>query len=173
MAWLSDSIKPSKACLWSLFKRKKKHGRAIYLDTCIYAYSTSWHESSLFTPFELMFGCKAVIPADLDNGSEHAQLDDEEVFGQGCDPETIQKMQEDMKKRLEKAKVNIICAQQEQKEVTCSVRPQAPSAWCVCCWCIGIERFMRKKRKGGKLNSKINGLALTRLQKHLERDYIA
>ena len=75
-----------------------------------------------------MFGCKAVIPADLDNGSEHAQLDDEEVFGQGCDPETIQKMQEDMKKRLEKAKVNIICAQQEQKEVTCSVRPQAPSA---------------------------------------------
>ena len=47
-----------------------------------------------------MFGRKAVIPVDLDNGSKHAQHDAEEVFGQGCDPETIQKMQEDTKKRM-------------------------------------------------------------------------
>ena len=64
-----------------------------------------------------MFGRKAVVPVNLDNGSEHTQPDAEEVFGQGCDPDTIQKMQEDTKKRLEKAKVNIICARQKQKEV--------------------------------------------------------
>lgn len=58
-----------------------------------------------------MFGRKAVIPVDLDNGSEHVQPDAEEVIGQGCDPETIQELQEDTKKRLEKAKANIICAQ--------------------------------------------------------------
>ena len=99
------------------FVQEKKETWWSYLNTCIYAYNTSRHESSLFTPFELMFGRKAVIPVNLDNGSEHAQPDAEEVFGQGCDPETIQKIQEDTKKRLEKAKVNIICAQQKQKEV--------------------------------------------------------
>ena len=91
----------------SLFKRKKEG----YVDTCIYAYNTSRHESFLFTPFELMFGRKAVVPVNLDNGSEHAQPNAQEVFGQGCNPDTIQKMQKDMKKRLEKPKVNIICAQ--------------------------------------------------------------
>lgn len=41
-----------------------------YLDTCIYAYNTSRHESSLDT---LMFGCKAVIPVDLENDREYNQ----------------------------------------------------------------------------------------------------
>ena len=134
------------------FVQEKKETWESYLDTCIYAYNTSRHESSLFTPFELMFGRKAVIPVDLDNGSEHAQPDAEEVFGQGCDPETIQKMQEDTKKKLEKAKVNIICAQQKQKEVYDRKHHQ-PDVYAVGALVLKKD-FTRKKRKEGKLDSK-------------------
>ena len=102
-----------------------------------------------FTPFELIFGCNAVIPVNLDNGSEHTQPDAEEVIGQGCDPETIQKMQEDTKKRLEKAKVNIICAQQKQKEVY----DRQPDVYAVGALVLKKD-FTRKKRKGEKLDSK-------------------
>lgn len=31
----------------------------------VYAYNTSKHESSKFTPFEVMFGRKAVLPVDV------------------------------------------------------------------------------------------------------------
>ena len=64
-----------------------------------------------------MFGRKAVIPVDLDNGSKHTQPDAEEIISHGCDPDIIQRIQEDTKMRLEKAKANIIYAQQKQKEV--------------------------------------------------------
>ena len=32
-----------------------------YIDCSIYAYNTAVHESSLFTPFQLMFGRKAIF----------------------------------------------------------------------------------------------------------------
>ena len=51
------------------FVAEKKETWEDYLDTCIYAYNTSCHESSLFTPFVLMFGRKAVLPIDLSNDS--------------------------------------------------------------------------------------------------------
>ena len=51
------------------FVQEKKETWESYIDTCIYAYNTSRHRSSLFTPFELMFECKAVIPVDCDKGS--------------------------------------------------------------------------------------------------------
>ena len=35
------------------------------LGTCIYAYNISVHESTSFTPFEVMFGRKAVLPIDV------------------------------------------------------------------------------------------------------------
>lgn len=60
-----------------------------YLDTCIYAYNTSRHESSLFTPFELMFGRKAILPINFENGSKHA--DPEEIIVNGRDLGIIQK----------------------------------------------------------------------------------
>ena len=37
-----------------------------FLDTCVYAYNTSVHETTAFTPFELMFGRRAVLPIDLE-----------------------------------------------------------------------------------------------------------
>lgn len=45
-----------------------------YLNTCIYAYNTAVHESTCFTPFELMFGRKAVLPIDID--MERRNIDD-------------------------------------------------------------------------------------------------
>ena len=38
------------------FIDKKKDTWEDYLDTCVFAYNTARHESSKFTPFELMFG---------------------------------------------------------------------------------------------------------------------
>ena len=37
-----------------------------FLDALSYAYNTSRHESTLHTPFEVMFGRKAILPIDLD-----------------------------------------------------------------------------------------------------------
>ncbi len=36
-----------------------------YLDTCVYAYNTSRHKSTKFTPFEFMFGRKVVLPIEI------------------------------------------------------------------------------------------------------------
>ncbi len=36
-----------------------------YLDECVFAYNTSSHESSKFTPFELMFARKPVLAVDI------------------------------------------------------------------------------------------------------------
>ena len=47
------------------FIGEKKESWEDYLDTCIYAYNTARHESSKFTPFELMFSRKAVLPIDI------------------------------------------------------------------------------------------------------------
>ena len=37
-----------------------------FVDTCVFAYNTSRHESTLHTPFEGMFGHQAVLSIDLD-----------------------------------------------------------------------------------------------------------
>ena len=37
-----------------------------HLDSCVFAYNTSRHNSTKFTPFQLMFGCRAVLPIDID-----------------------------------------------------------------------------------------------------------
>lgn len=63
-------------------------------DSCIYAYNTSRHESSLFTPFELMFGRKAVLPIDLYSGSNGA----DEIVEDDGNEEAIAIMQDARRK---------------------------------------------------------------------------
>ena len=48
------------------FVSTKKEAWSAYLDTCVFAYNTSHHESTKFTPFELMFRRKATLPIDLE-----------------------------------------------------------------------------------------------------------
>ena len=37
-----------------------------FIDSAVFAYNTSYHESSCYAPFEVMFGRKAVLPFDVD-----------------------------------------------------------------------------------------------------------
>ena len=47
------------------YTESKKELWDAYLDSCVFAYNTSSHESSLLSPFEVMFGRKAIIPIEL------------------------------------------------------------------------------------------------------------
>ena len=48
------------------FVSEKKENWDEYLDTCVYAYNTSVHESTSFSPFEVMYGRRAVLPIDIE-----------------------------------------------------------------------------------------------------------
>ena len=52
----------------------KRSAWSSYLDTCVFAYNTCRHESTQFTPFELMFGRQATLPIDI---GLHKQLPEE------------------------------------------------------------------------------------------------
>ena len=47
-----------------------------YLDTSVFAYNTAKQESTLYSPFELMFGRKAYLPVDI----EYESKDGEEIL---------------------------------------------------------------------------------------------
>ena len=80
-----------------------------YLDWCIFATNTSKHESSKFTPFEVMFGRRAILPIQL--GTR-----DESLLTMALDDQVVEKNMECQKKVLESVKKNIIIAQTKQKE---------------------------------------------------------
>ena len=60
--------------------QEKKEKWDDYLDTCSLAYNTSQHESTKFTPFEIMFGRKAILPLDLDAGVHQGPCNEAEVL---------------------------------------------------------------------------------------------
>ena len=80
------------------------------LDTCMFAYNTSRHESTNFTPFELMFGRKATLPIDVE-----LQKASPEVCHTLDEPNTSVILREHAQ-CLETAKQNILVAQLKQKE---------------------------------------------------------
>lgn len=95
------------------FVQSKKSQWSSFLDTCVFAYNTSQHDSSRFTPFQLMFGRCATLPIEL---NIHAALPEEEAtrFHDMRDPDPAQ-MEEERVKYLEEAKANIVAAQARQK----------------------------------------------------------
>ena len=48
------------------FIEEKKDIWEDYLDICVFAYNTARHDSTGYTPFELMFGRKPLLPIDID-----------------------------------------------------------------------------------------------------------
>lgn len=118
-----------------------------YLDTCIFAYNTSRQDSTLFTPFELMFGRRATLPIDINIQRESTKelIDD-------VDLADVNKLNEKRKNLLHKAKVNILNAQKKQKDYYDRKRANP------LCYKAGalvlVKDFTRKKRKGGKLDAK-------------------
>ena len=55
------------------FTHDRKEEWDVFLDTCVFAYNTAKHESTLFSPFECMFGRKAVLPIDITEESKDGQ----------------------------------------------------------------------------------------------------
>ena len=51
------------------FANDKKELWYEYFDTCVYAYNTSVHESKSYSPFEVMYGHRAVLPIDIEMGN--------------------------------------------------------------------------------------------------------
>ena len=95
------------------FVSNKKKEWNSYLDTCVFAYNTSRHESSKFTPFQLMFGRKATLLIDLDTSrAEPEEKVEKYMRAEDADPEECLK---ERVKQLEEAKDNILTAQQKQK----------------------------------------------------------
>ena len=49
------------------------------LDSCIFAYNTSKHASSLYSPFEIMYGRKAVLPVQFSTEDQEGTIVPEEI----------------------------------------------------------------------------------------------
>ena len=52
------------------------------LPTCVFAYNTAKQETTLYTPFEIIFGRKANLPVDLDfetRANENLMIDEKLV----------------------------------------------------------------------------------------------
>ena len=95
------------------FIDEKKDSWEEYLDTCVFAYNTARHDSTDYTPFELMFGRKPLLSSDIDveKKSTAVLLDD---YNKATDYLIIE-AREVHEKVLEAAKGNIEKAQLKQK----------------------------------------------------------
>ncbi len=126
-----------------------------FLDTCTFAYNTSRHESTLYTPFEVMFGRKARLPIDIDvetpniNVPEHTEATANEY------QDSVEVLTTKRREVLDNVKSNIAKAQERQKKQY-DKKHAVPSAFRV-----GIrvlrKDLRRKKRRGGKMDPKWRG----------------
>ena len=135
------------------FVSTKKEAWSAYLDTCVFAHNTSCHESFKFTPFELMFGCKATLPIDV----ELQKASPEEVcqkFYTLDEPNTSAILSEHAQ-HLETAKQNILVAQLKQKE-NYDQKHAKPERFQIN-QVVLKKDFTCKKTKGGKLKERYLG----------------
>eukprot|EP00731_Ephydatia_muelleri_P016252 Em0009g676a len=119
------------------FLNEKKEDWDVYIDCHVFAYNTAKHASSLYSPFEVMFGRKAVLPIELSfNDEGKTLLDDYENHDTQQDSEI-----------LENVKRNVMDAQRIQKRNYSRKRGKGSH--------FGIgdkvlkKDFRRKKRAGG------------------------
>ena len=135
------------------FIEEKKDSWEEYLNTCVFAYNTARHESTNYTPFELMFGRKPLLPIDIDMEKKDAEVLLVDCTKAGDYP--IDEAREAHEKVLEKAKENITKVQKKQK-FHYDKRHFKPG-----CYSVGakmlVKDFNHKKRKGGKLDYKWKG----------------
>ena len=88
-----------------------------FLDTNIYAYNTSVHESTAFTPFELMYSRKAFLPIDIEIDDKGPEELIEQLSKDTGDAQAVQEITRQRLEKLEVAKNNIKKAQEKQKEI--------------------------------------------------------
>ena len=124
-----------------------------FLDTCVFAYNTSRHEASQFTPFELMFSRRATLPIDLD--IKKSTPEQEVLCYANMDEPDLLQLAKERVERLEEAKTNILAAQKKQKEYY--DRKHAKPHLFEKGQLVLKKDFKRKKRKGGKLDTRFLG----------------
>lgn len=124
------------------------------IDSCIYAYNTAVHESSLYTPFELMFGRKAILPIDIEMDN---QTQDNLIakFNEDDDSQAIHSIMKKRSDNFKRAKENIVRAQEKQKQYY-DRKHAKPHAFVVGEKVL-VKDFLRKKRAGGKLTTRFIG----------------
>ena len=92
--------------------QSKKKSWSVFLDSCVFVYNISCHESTRFTPFELMFGRCATLPTDVSIGE---RLPEDMFVHHDCPNESnVLERVENKMKLLEEAKKNILCAQEKR-----------------------------------------------------------
>uniref|UniRef100_A0A1X7UVJ1 Integrase catalytic domain-containing protein n=1 Tax=Amphimedon queenslandica TaxID=400682 RepID=A0A1X7UVJ1_AMPQE len=89
------------------FTAGKKDQCDEYLPTCVFAYNTAKHESTLNTTFEVMFGRKANLAINLDF---------EDAEGEQFLHDTMSKLTATRKELLQTTRNNVAVAQERQKE---------------------------------------------------------
>ncbi|XP_065890009.1 uncharacterized protein [Dysidea avara] len=132
------------------FVNEKKELWEDYLDTCVFAYNTSKHESSKYCPFAVMFGRQALLPVEI-------QYPKEEDIVQHLDrnDEVIEQHFIHQTKVAQIVKENILTAQKRQKQVY-DRKHHNPATFKV--GALVLRKDMkRKKRAGGKMDYKWQG----------------
>lgn len=131
----------------------KKDMWSYYLDTCVFAYKTSRHESTKYSPFMLMFGRRATLPIEVDLERQSSE-DLCNTYWQLEDPPYPAAFTEHAH-ILEEAKGNIIAAQFKQKEAY--DKKHCKPGQFQCDQLVLLRNFSRKKVKGGKLTERFVG----------------
>eukprot|EP00731_Ephydatia_muelleri_P005131 Em0002g1307a len=136
------------------FVNEKKEDWGVYIDCHVFAYNTAKHASSLYSPFEVMFGTKAVLPIELSfNDEGKTLLDDYDNHDTQQDSDSCHVYLTNARKEiLESVKRNVMDAQRIQKRNYSRKRGKGSH--------FGIgdkilkKDFRRKKRAGGALDPK-------------------
>ena len=58
------------------FVEDKREEWDTVLDCCVFTYNTSKNASSLYSPFEIMYGRKAVLPIEFSTDEDRAVLEE-------------------------------------------------------------------------------------------------
>ena len=135
------------------FCQDKKDAWDEHLDSCTFGYNTSQHDSTKFSPFELMFGRKAVLPVELDTQKESPE-DVLEEFNNAPSADSnasfLQKLMDTRSAIIGKAKENITKAQEKQRKHY-NRKHASPAVYQVGATVL-IKDFLRHKRKEGKID---------------------
>ena len=135
------------------FVNERKSNWDEHLDSCSFAYNTARHDSTKFSPFELMFGRKALLPIQLEtNGDDPNKVLHEFQNAPALDENSalLEKLIEGRSALIEEAKANIETAQEKQCEHY-NQKHANPEAFLVGSKVL-VKDFTRRKRQGGKMD---------------------
>ena len=126
------------------------------MDTCVYAYNMSVQESTCFSPFEVMSGRKATMPVDINIATKTPEDRLQKCLNaEKLSPSKVEKMESQRQELLQQVKANILQAQEKPKEYYDRKRAN-PFAYTVGAKVLKKD-FLRKKRKGGKMDARFLG----------------